>query len=37
MVTDSGYTCHGEHWEMYRIVESLFYMPETNIMLYVVL
>ena len=29
------YTYHDEHWEMYRIVESLYCTPETNITLYV--
>ena len=30
---DDKYTCHGEHWVMYRIVESLYCTPETNITL----
>ena len=35
MVTDGNYTHCGEHWVMYRIVESLYCTPETNTTLYV--
>ena len=28
------YTCTDKHWVMYRIVESLYCTPETNITLY---
>ena len=29
------YTYHDEHWVIYRIVESLYCTPETNMTLYV--
>ena len=32
---DGDYTYCGEHGVMYRIVESLYCTPETNIMLFV--
>ena len=35
MATDGGYTYHGGHWIMYRIVKSLCCAPEINITLYV--
>ena len=28
MVTDGDYTYCGEHWEMYKIVESIYCPPE---------
>lgn len=31
---DEDYTYHGNHWEMYRTVESLCHTLETNITLY---
>ena len=34
MGTDSNYTCHGQHFIIYRIVESKCHTPETNITLY---
>ena len=35
MVTDCNQTYHGDHFIMYINVRSLFYTPETNIILYV--
>ena len=35
MVTDGDYACHGEHWVVYRTVEWLCCIPETNTTLYV--
>ena len=35
MIEIKKYTYHDEHRVMYRIVESLYYTPETNITLYV--
>ena len=32
-ITGLAYTYHDEHWVMYRIVESLYCTPETNITL----
>ena len=34
MVTDGSYTC-GEHSIMYIVVESLCFMPETHVTLYI--
>ena len=35
MVTDGNQTYHGDHFEMYRNIESLCCVPETNIVLQV--
>ena len=35
MVTNGDYTFDVEHWVMYRIVESVWCLPETDIKLYV--
>ena len=34
MVTDGNYTYYGEHFIMYVNVESLYYTPETNVILH---
>lgn len=37
LVEHNQYTYLDEHWDMYRIVESLNCIPKTNIMLYLII
>ena len=30
MVTEDNWTYHDDHFEMYRNIESLYYIPETH-------
>lgn len=34
MLTEDNHAYHGEHFVAYVIVKSLYYTPETNIILY---
>ena len=36
MVTDGNYTFHGEHFVMFRTIESVWYIPETKKTFYVI-
>lgn len=35
MVTDGDYIYHGKHWVIYKIVEYIYCIPESNKTLYV--